>query len=130
MCWQKQVNNEKFIFCFQVENILINSDGGFLLCDFGSATQQVLQGSVNGITHVGDEIQKYTTLAYRAPEMVDIYLDKPITHKSDVWVCLIFFLIYFIYVQIFWFISHLWVRLHQLNSNRKWKFIGNRQCLT
>ncbi|MCL4122038.1 UNVERIFIED_CONTAM: hypothetical protein GTU68_005453 [Idotea baltica] len=75
----------------KVENVLLNVDGGFLLCDFGSATQQVLRGSVDGITNVEDEIQKYTTLSYRAPEMVDLYLDKPITHKSDIWVrgCLV-----------------------------------------
>lgn len=75
---------------FKVENILINSENGFLLCDFGSATRQILQGSIDGISRIEDEIQKYTTLSYRAPEMVDLYLDYPINFKADIWVCILF----------------------------------------
>lgn len=35
---------------------------------------------------VEEEIKKYTTLSYRAPEMVDMYCGKPITTKADIWV--------------------------------------------
>lgn len=38
---------------------------------------------------VEEEIKRYTTLSYRAPEMVDMYCGKPITTKSDIWVGLI-----------------------------------------
>jgi len=29
---------------------------------------------------------RYTTVSYRAPEMIDLYNGKPITTKSDIWV--------------------------------------------
>lgn len=57
-----------------------------MVCDFGSATGKVLTPSVHGAAQIKEEIEKYTTLSYRAPEMVDIYSGKPITVKSDIWV--------------------------------------------
>ncbi|XP_042876999.1 AP2-associated protein kinase 1-like [Penaeus japonicus] len=76
----KDTHNES-----SVENILISTEGSYVLCDFGSATSRVLCGTTDGITRVEEEIQRYTTLAYRAPEMIDLYLGKPITTKSDIW---------------------------------------------
>jgi hypothetical protein len=29
---------------------------------------------------------RYTTVSYRSPEMIDLYSNKPITTKSDIWV--------------------------------------------
>lgn len=57
-----------------------------MICDFGSATGRTLNPAVQGASAVEDEIKKYTTLSYRAPEMVDMYCGKPITTKSDIWV--------------------------------------------
>lgn len=34
------------------------------------------------------DIQKHTTLQYRAPEMIDLYQHKLISEKVDIWVCL------------------------------------------
>ena len=31
-------------------------------------------------------LPRNTTLAYRAPEMIDLYSEKPISTKADVWV--------------------------------------------
>jgi AP2-associated kinase len=31
------------------------------------------------------DLNKHTTLQYRAPEMVDVYSKRPINEKSDVW---------------------------------------------
>lgn len=70
----------------QVENILIGDKGHYVICDFGSATGRVLNSAIMGVPVVEDEIKKYTTLSYRAPEMVDMYCGKPITTKSDIWV--------------------------------------------
>lgn len=70
----------------QVENILLADSGHYVLCDFGSATGKVLNPSVHGAAVVEEEIKKYTTLSYRAPEMVDMYCGKPITTKADIWV--------------------------------------------
>lgn len=69
----------------QVENVLIDGDT-CLLCDFGSATSRVLNPAEKGVAVVEEEIKKYTTLSYRAPEMVDMYCGKPITTKADIWV--------------------------------------------
>ena len=48
------------------------------------------------IQHLEEEIQRYTTLSYRAPEMIDLYSRKPITLKSDSWAmgCLLYKLMY------------------------------------
>lgn len=69
-----------------MENILLADSGHYVLCDFGSATGKVLNPGVHGAAVVEEEIKKYTTLSYRAPEMVDMYCGKPITTKADIWV--------------------------------------------
>ncbi|XP_064085639.1 uncharacterized protein LOC135200861 isoform X3 [Macrobrachium nipponense] len=81
----------------KVENILISSEGSYVLCDFGSATSKILCGTTDGVSKVEEEIQRYTTLAYRAPEMVDLYLGRPITSKSDIWAlgCFLYKLCFF-----------------------------------
>ncbi|XP_066149300.1 AP2-associated protein kinase 1 isoform X1 [Euwallacea fornicatus] len=80
----------------KVENILIEGDT-YLLCDFGSATSRVLNPSEKGVVLVEDEIKKYTTLSYRAPEMVDMYCGKSITTKADIWAlgCLLYKICFF-----------------------------------
>ncbi|XP_031618764.1 AP2-associated protein kinase 1 [Contarinia nasturtii] len=81
----------------KVENILQAESGDFVLCDFGSATARVLNAKTHGISNVEDEIRKFTTLSYRAPEMVDLYAEKNITTKADIWAmgCLLYKLMYF-----------------------------------
>ena len=45
---------------------------------------------------------RYTTLSYRAPEMVDLYGGTPVTTKADIWVCLVLFLIFtFLFCYLF-----------------------------
>ncbi|XP_041364540.1 AP2-associated protein kinase 1-like [Gigantopelta aegis] len=81
----------------KVENILIGEGGNYVLCDFGSATGRVMNLEQHNVKQVEEEIQKYTTLSYRAPEMVDLYGGKPITTKSDIWAlgCLLYKLCFF-----------------------------------
>ncbi|XP_057217719.1 BMP-2-inducible protein kinase isoform X2 [Triplophysa rosa] len=81
----------------KVENILLNDQGHYVLCDFGSATHKVLLPHKDGITAVEDEIKKYTTLSYRAPEMINLYQGKAITTKADIWAlgCLLYKLCFF-----------------------------------
>ncbi|CAF96149.1 unnamed protein product, partial [Tetraodon nigroviridis] len=81
----------------KVENILLNDQGNYVLCDFGSATHKILVPHKDGVTAVEDEIKKYTTLSYRAPEMINLYAGKAITTKADIWAlgCLLYKLCFF-----------------------------------
>ncbi|XP_074063930.1 AP2-associated protein kinase 1 isoform X7 [Macrotis lagotis] len=81
----------------KVENILLHDRGHYVLCDFGSATNRFQNPQAEGVNLVEDEIKKYTTLSYRAPEMVNLYSGKIITTKADIWAlgCLLYKLCYF-----------------------------------
>ncbi|VDO27114.1 unnamed protein product [Heligmosomoides polygyrus] len=79
----------------KVENILVDDRNRaappiYVLCDFGSATtkasrKRVLSTANYSISFIQDEVEKYTTLSYRSPEMVDLYCGKPIGTKADTW---------------------------------------------
>lgn len=82
----------------KIENVLQNDKNEFIICDFGSATGKVLNPKIHGVQVVEDEIKKYTTLSYRAPEMIDLYtFGQNITTKSDIWAlgCLLYKLCFF-----------------------------------
>ncbi|XP_042364669.1 AP2-associated protein kinase 1-like isoform X2 [Plectropomus leopardus] len=81
----------------KVENILLHDKGHYVLCDFGSATNKFQSPQTEGVAAVEEEIKKYTTLSYRAPEMVNLYNNKIITTKADVWAlgCLLYKLCFF-----------------------------------
>ncbi|CAI9597045.1 unnamed protein product [Staurois parvus] len=51
----------------------------------------------DGVNIVEEEIKKYTTLSYRAPEMINLYGGKKITTKADIWAlgCLLYKLCFF-----------------------------------
>lgn len=69
----------------KIENVL-EDEGKFIICDFGSATPKFWDPAVHGAANTQEDLEKYTTLAYRAPEMIDLYSNRgPITTKSDIW---------------------------------------------
>ncbi|CDQ56701.1 unnamed protein product [Oncorhynchus mykiss] len=80
-----------------VENILLHDRGHYVLCDFGSATNRFQNPQTEGVPLVEEEIKKYTTLSYRAPEMINLYNGTVITTKADIWAmgCLLYKLCYF-----------------------------------
>lgn len=81
----------------KVENILLHDRGHYVLCDFGSAINRSQNPQTEGVAAVEEEIKKYTTLSYRAPEMVNLYGGTVITTKADIWAlgCLLYKLCYF-----------------------------------
>lgn len=70
----------------KVENILQSSVTSFKLCDFGS-TATVSKPPTNSqeMRSVEADLNRHTTLQYRAPEMIDLHSRRPIDEKSDVW---------------------------------------------
>eukprot|EP00730_Choanoeca_flexa_P012828 TRINITY_DN4660_c0_g1_i2.p1 TRINITY_DN4660_c0_g1~~TRINITY_DN4660_c0_g1_i2.p1 ORF type:complete len:548 (+),score=73.47 TRINITY_DN4660_c0_g1_i2:154-1797(+) len=83
----------------KLENVLLSKNkGSFKLCDFGSATTQVLKpGESHPIPICEEIVQKYTTPNYRAPEMCDMYQGLPLTYKTDIWAlgCVLYKLMFF-----------------------------------
>ncbi|KAA1100065.1 hypothetical protein PGT21_028742 [Puccinia graminis f. sp. tritici] len=71
----------------KVENILVASPNLYKLCDFGSTTSPLPsppQSSAE-ILALEADLNKHTTLQYRAPEMVDVWSRKGVTEKADIW---------------------------------------------
>ena len=70
----------------KVENILQSSPASYKLCDFGSATPvQRVPNNMAELRALEADLNRHTTLQYRAPEMVDVFLRRPVDEKSDVW---------------------------------------------
>jgi AP2-associated kinase len=58
----------------KVENIIKGRPNHWKLCDFGSASKQVLdyhKATKGQISRAVEDFEKYTTLMYRPPEMMD-----------------------------------------------------------
>lgn len=58
----------------------------YLLCDFGSATREPAFPVKKTRAAISSELERCTTFIYRAPEMVDLYMDRWIDEKCDIWV--------------------------------------------
>jgi serine/threonine protein kinase len=81
----------------KAENIM-EARGVFRLVDFGSASTHAYEPrSQNEFLRVQAEISSQTTLAYRAPEMCDVYRKHRIDQKVDVWALgiLLYYVMYF-----------------------------------
>jgi serine/threonine protein kinase len=80
------------------ENVLINDDNELKLCDFGSCTyESKVYSTPAEIGQLEEQVQKYSTATYRAPEQVDIYVRKLVGKPVDVWAlgCILFVMCYF-----------------------------------
>ena len=85
----------------KIENVLL-SNKKFKLCDFGSASIKTLEFdmpglSINQIESLFEEFEKYTTLMYRPPEMIDKYKKYSVNLKADIWMlgCVVYTLCFF-----------------------------------
>ncbi|EPS73129.1 hypothetical protein M569_01626, partial [Genlisea aurea] len=81
----------------KAENLLLAQDGSWKLCDFGSTStnhKQFDKAEEMGIEE--DIIRKFTTPAYRAPEMWDLFRREIISEKVDIWAlgCLLYRICY------------------------------------
>eukprot|EP01113_Clastostelium_recurvatum_P035222 TRINITY_DN4884_c0_g1_i4.p1 TRINITY_DN4884_c0_g1~~TRINITY_DN4884_c0_g1_i4.p1 ORF type:complete len:640 (-),score=108.32 TRINITY_DN4884_c0_g1_i4:15-1934(-) len=77
----------------KVENVLLHESGVWKLCDFGSSTTTCYTPTNERERSIAnDDISINTTLTYRAPEMVDLYLAQTINEKVDIWAlgCLVY----------------------------------------
>eukprot|EP00929_Paragymnodinium_shiwhaense_P032453 TRINITY_DN1797_c0_g2_i1.p1 TRINITY_DN1797_c0_g2~~TRINITY_DN1797_c0_g2_i1.p1 ORF type:complete len:756 (+),score=142.34 TRINITY_DN1797_c0_g2_i1:113-2380(+) len=84
----------------KVENVLLGSNGCFKLCDFGSWCSECSNpGSMSkpDLSKFQEHVEKYTTMMYRPPEMVDFYHCFAITTKVDIWMlgCILFTLMFY-----------------------------------
>ncbi|KAJ2538840.1 Ark- serine/threonine protein kinase, partial [Coemansia sp. RSA 1933] len=72
----------------KVENVLI-SGNSYKLCDFGSTSTQIIAPNARlsrgELVRMEEELQHHTTLDYRAPEMVDLYMRRGLNEKTDIW---------------------------------------------
>lgn len=76
---------------------MILSQDQYKLCDFGSASLSkgnYIPTTLQEAQKMDDDIQRHTTLQYRAPEMIDVYQKKPVNEKADIWVRNLLKLIY------------------------------------
>ena len=82
----------------KAENILFDNRGHVKLCDFGSATRNKYEPTINWTplerTTVEEEMQRHTTPLYRPPEILETYLHYPINCAIDVWAlgCLTYYM--------------------------------------
>lgn len=82
----------------KIENVLIDAENHFKLCDFGSVAAPVgppkNQQEFNFLSH---DILYHTTPQYRCPEMIDLYRGFPIDERSDIWAlgCFLYKLCYY-----------------------------------
>lgn len=74
-CFESLLNRD-----LKVENVLMGGDGTWKLCDFGSTStnhKRFEKADEMGLEE--DNIRKYTTPAYRAPEVIMSLMRKPWT---------------------------------------------------
>ncbi|CAH8672503.1 unnamed protein product [Schistosoma haematobium] len=82
----------------KIENLLLTDNFIIKLCDFGSATTITYSPDQSWTAlkrgSVQEELERFTTPMYRAPEMLDLYQNYLIGTPSDIWAlgCILFYL--------------------------------------
>ncbi|VDK77063.1 unnamed protein product [Litomosoides sigmodontis] len=84
----------------KIENLLFDASGHVKLCDFGSATIDIITPdetwSALQRAQLEDELTRFTTPMYRAPELLDMYSNFPVGPAQDIWAlgCVLYYLCY------------------------------------
>ncbi|XP_057655522.1 cyclin-G-associated kinase [Diorhabda carinulata] len=84
----------------KIENLLISAESTIKLCDFGSATTDVFRPDIswtaNHHANLEEQMAKFTTPMYRAPEIVDTWNNYFVGTPVDVWAlgCILYTLCY------------------------------------
>ncbi|KAM3727404.1 Cyclin-G-associated kinase [Dirofilaria immitis] len=84
----------------KIENLLFDASGYVKLCDFGSATTEIVTPdetwSALQRAQLEEELARYTTPMYRAPELLDMYSNFPVGPAQDIWAlgCVLYYLCY------------------------------------
>ncbi|XP_023343351.1 cyclin-G-associated kinase [Eurytemora carolleeae] len=84
----------------KLENLLIDANQEIKLCDLGSCTTIVhnptQDWNANQRNILEDELAKYSTPMYRAPEMLDTWSNYPVNQSVDIWAagCVLFCICY------------------------------------
>ncbi|KAF1744872.1 hypothetical protein MXB_3475 [Myxobolus squamalis] len=86
----------------KIDNILLSENCLVRLCDFGSATVEKIDTAAlnyNQKCTAEKNLEQSTTNVYRAPEMLDFFLNYVIDDKADIWAlgCIYYFVCYFCY---------------------------------
>ena len=71
----------------KAENIMLENKK-FKLGDFGSSSSETLSYADNSkqeISKAMEKFEKYTTLMYRPPEMIDEFAKYEVNHQADIW---------------------------------------------
>lgn len=82
----------------KIENVLIDANHTFKLCDFGSVLAPIMPPkNQQEFQLLSNDILYQTTPQYRSPEMVDLYRGLPIDEKCDIWAlgCFLYKLCYY-----------------------------------
>jgi serine/threonine protein kinase len=79
VCWMHTRNPPLIHRDLKVENILLAGPEFYKLCDFGSAsTPKRAPQTMQEIQALEADLNKNTTLQYRAPEMCDVWARKEV----------------------------------------------------
>lgn len=82
----------------KVDNLLTAADGRYKLCDFGSCVAHAYEPQgTREINLLQEEIERHTTLQYRAPELCDLFAKTRLDEKVDDWAmgCVLYYLCFF-----------------------------------
>lgn len=84
----------------KTENIILGDRGRWKLIDFGSCTTRAKKYITPAEIHEEEQqIQKYSTPMYRAPEMADLYQKQLICEKVDIWAlgCILYCMLFLVH---------------------------------